>query len=279
MLSSYPKSGNTWFRVFISNLIEERKVPLSINDININIASSREMFDEITGIEASDLTPDEIDNIRPDVYRHIAQNSENTVFMKIHDAYTFLENGSPLIPSEGIKAIYIIRNPLDVAVSYSFHCNCSINKSIKDMGSEDCCFCGTTKKLTSQLRQKLLTWSEHVEGWVDNVEIPVHVIRYEDMKSNPFETFKNATIFAGLSYSDEEVKKAIEFSDFNILNKQEKKMGFNERRAKNELFFREGKTGEWRNHLSKEQANLIIKEHKNLMKRFGYLDDSGNIVY
>jgi len=280
MLSSYPKSGNTWLRIFISNLIADKEEPLSINDIkNDTIASGREMFDEIAGIEASDLNHDEIDNIRPKVYRYIANNSEKTVFMKIHDAYTFLEDGSPLIPSEGIKAIYIIRNPLDVAVSYSFHCSCSIDNAISDMRSKDCCFCGKTNKLMPQLRQKLLTWSEHVESWVDNTEIPVHVVRYEDMKNNPFETFKNAAIFAGLSYDDEKIRKAIEFSSFNRLNEEEKEKGFKERIAKDSLFFREGNIGGWRNHLSEEQVNLIIKEHQKIMKRFGYLDNKGKIVY
>lgn len=280
MLASYPKSGNTWFRMFIANLLEDKDQPVSINESKTDIiASSRETFDEITGFEASDLTADEIDNIRPDVYRYIANNAEETVFMKIHDAYTFLADGSPLIPSEGIKAIYILRNPLDVAVSYSFHCDCDFDEAISDMARKDCCFCGKTDKLAPQLRQKLLTWSEHVESWVDNAEVPVHVIRYEDMKSNPFETFKNAANFAGLFYDDEKIKKAIGFSDFNTLNKEEKKEGFKERIAKDSLFFREGKTGGWRKHLSEEQAKLIVKEHEKIMKRFGYLDDKGDIVY
>jgi len=280
MLSSYPKSGNTWLRIFLTNLITDKEVPASINNIRTQgIAAGREIFDVISGIEASDLTFDEIDNIRPDIYKYIASKSENTMFMKIHDAYTFLENGDPLIPSSHIKAIYIIRNPLDVAVSYSYHCNCSIDKAISDLCNTNCCFYGETGRLNWHLRQKLLTWGEHVESWVDNTEIYVHVVRYEDMKNNPFETFKKATIFAGLSYDDEKVKKAIEFSDFTILHDEEKKNGFNERRTNDSLFFRKGEIGGWRNYLSEEQVSLMIKGHKKNMERFGYLDNKGKFIF
>lgn len=280
MISSYPKSGNTWFRIFLTNLMVDKEMPASINTIKTQgIAAGREIFDVITGIESSDLTFDEIDNVRPDVYKYIASKSENTIFMKIHDAYTFLENGDPLIPSDGIKAIYIIRNPLDVVVSYSYHCNCSIDEAISDLCNKNCCFYGENGKLNWHLKQKLLTWSGHVESWVDNAEMSVHIIRYEDMKNNPFETFKRAAIFSGLSYEDEKIKKAIEFSDFKILNKEEKKNGFKEKIAIDSLFFRKGKIGDWRNYLSEEQVSLIIKEHKIIMKRFGYLDDKENVIY
>lgn len=280
MLSSYPKSGNTWFRIFLTNLIIDNNAPASINNIQTHgIAAGRELFEIFSGIEASDLTFDEIDNIRPDVYKYLANSLNDTMFLKIHDAYTFSENGVPLIPSSGIKAIYIIRNPLDVAISYSYHFNCSIDKAISDMNDKNCCLYGEPEKLNWYLRQKLLTWSQHVESWVDNSEIPIHVIRYEDMKNNSFETFKNAAIFSGFSCDDEKIKKAIEFSDFKILNSEEKKNGFREKSADNSLFFRKGKIGDWRNYLSEEQVNLIIKEHEQVMKRFGYLDDEGNIVY
>jgi hypothetical protein len=210
MLSSYPKSGNTWLRIFLTNLIIDEEVPASINNIRTQgIAAGREIFDVISGINSSDLTSDEIDNIRPDVYKYIARNSKDTMYMKVHDAYTFLDNGDPLIPSNIIKVIYIIRNPLDVVISYSYHCNCSIDKAISDLCDNNCCFNGKTGKLGLNLRQRLLTWSEHVESWVDNSEISVHVIRYEDMKNKPFETFKNAAIFAGLSYDDKKIKKSI----------------------------------------------------------------------
>jgi aryl sulfotransferase len=85
------------------------------------IASSRERFDEATGVEASDLTYAEIDELRPAVYRYLAAEAHRaTMLIKVHDAYTDTPVGEPLFPadiSQGV--IYILRNPLDVAVSFA----------------------------------------------------------------------------------------------------------------------------------------------------------------
>ena len=113
---------------------------------------------------------------------------------------------------------------------------------------------------------------------IDNI-VSFDFLIFTESKSILEIPFKNAAIFAGISYDDEKIKKAIEFSDFNRLNEEEKKKGFKERIAKDSLFFREGNIGGWRNHLSEEQVNLIIKEHQKIMKRFGYLDNKGKIVY
>lgn len=56
-LASYPKSGNTWFRVFLANLRREKSEPVDINQLDTNgIASARELFDKMIGLEGADLT-------------------------------------------------------------------------------------------------------------------------------------------------------------------------------------------------------------------------------
>ena len=122
-LASYPKSGNTWFRIFLTNLLREACAPADINDLKESpYASARAMFDEFTGIEASDLCADEIDRLRPELYRYLADHAEGPFFMKIHDAYTLVADNQPLIPTAASTgALYFIRNPLDVAVSFAHH--------------------------------------------------------------------------------------------------------------------------------------------------------------
>src|SRR5690606_3634079 len=59
-LASYPKSGNTWFRAFLTNLLREDDEPADINDlVGGPIAGSREPFDEAVGYDSGDLTEDE----------------------------------------------------------------------------------------------------------------------------------------------------------------------------------------------------------------------------
>ena len=85
-LASYPKSGNTWFRSFLSNYMSDSDVPVDINRLNVGkIASQRLWIDEVIGFDTSDLTQDEITSLRPDVYRwkHV---DDEVSFHKIHDA-------------------------------------------------------------------------------------------------------------------------------------------------------------------------------------------------
>jgi hypothetical protein len=280
-LASYPKSGNTWFRVFLTNLLRDGDMPVSINELNHTpMASSRSIFDDEIGFEASDLTADEIDRLRPELYTHLTENSEEQLFMKIHDAYTYLEDASPLIPKASTRcALYFIRNPLDVAVSFAHHSGWDCAKSTREMANDCFAFCSKPDRLHSQLRQKLLSWSNHVLSWVDQTPFPVCVIRYEDMKSHPLKTFTKASRFAGLDHSDIQIQKALTFSSFDVMQQQEDAEGFHEKILASGRFFRKGEVGSWRDELKEDQANKIVDDHREVMHRFGYLDEKGKIIY
>jgi aryl sulfotransferase len=279
-LASYPKSGNTWFRAFISNLLNEKSEEIDINQLKTDgIFSSRAIFDSIAGVEASNLTAAEIDRLRPRVYQHLARTAERTLFIKVHDAYTYLEDGTPLMGTVNAKAIYIMRNPLDVAVSFANHASKDLDRIIKNMADESFTFCKNQKSLANQLRQQLLTWGAHVESWAQATEIPVHLVRYEDMKLSPIKTFSDAVLFMGLDCSEEQIKTAIELSDFKKLKAEEKERGFREKPSGVESFFRKGEVGDWRNHLTEAQRDRIIADHEVTMRKFGYLDEEGKVVY
>lgn len=278
-LASYPKSGNTWFRIFLTNLLRDSDEPASINDLESSpIASARGIFDENTGIEASDLTADEIDRLRPELYCHLAATAEEPLYMKIHDAYTEVAPGQPLVPASATsRAIYIIRNPLDVAVSNRHHNGSDYDTAIARMADETATISHKANRLHDQLRQKLLSWSSHVLSWVDTAPFPVCLLRYEDMLSAPLETFAKAVRFIGLEHHEEQIAKAIRFSSFETLQRQEERDDFRERSAVAERFFRKGQSGGWREELTDEQATRIMDDHGAVMRRFGYLDEQGGL--
>ena len=279
-LASYPKSGNTWFRVFLTNLMGEESDPADINDLNnAAIASARAKFDETVGFAASDLTADEIDRLRPEVYEAWARESDEPQFHKIHDAYTRLPDGRPLVSRAATKGvIYLLRNPLDIAVSFAHHSSCAIDQSIKNMGNEKFAFASKPDRLHRQLRQRLLSWTGHAQSWIDEPGLPVHVVRYEDMKDAPLETFSAAARFAGLPDDPKSISKAIRASDIRELKRQEQEKGFKEKSQKAKSFFRSGKSGGWRKDLTDAQVARIISDHREAMRRFGYLDDADNPV-
>jgi hypothetical protein len=274
-LASYPKSGNTWFRAFLTALLNPDTSDIDINNLSLaTIASSRQLFDEMTGISSADLSPDEIDKLRPKVYRQNALESEEVLYHKVHDAWTVLSTGEPLFPADVTKAIlYFIRNPLDVAVSFANHLNTGIDKTIAIMNKPEYAFCHRTDRLHNQLQQKLLTWSGHVKSWVDDSGLPLLVMRYEDMKSNPVETFSKAVSFIRLSFTIKEIETALDRASFARLKQQEEEKGFSEKNAASPSFFRKGVVGDWKNVLTEEQVQRIIGEHYDMMERFGYLSD------
>lgn len=274
-LASYPKSGNTWFRAFLANLLNVQEGPVDINRLGGGpIASARGVLDNATGFESSNLLFNEVDDLRPALYEKISGKAKKTVFMKTHDAYTFLPDGRPLLSVEATKgAIYLVRNPLDVAPSFANHSSSGLDDIIADMNNEKNAFCATPNDLPNQLRQYLLSWSGHVLSWVDAPNIKVHVVRYEDMKRAPLQTFYGAVKFAGIEHTEEEVALAIEKCSFEYLKKQEEEGGFREKAAQCRSFFRLGEVGSWKESLSEKQVNSIIRKHNNVMRRFGYLNE------
>jgi len=280
-LASYPKSGNTWFRVFLTNLLSDSDIPANINDLaDTSISSSRKIFDDYTGLSSSDLTFNEIDSLRPEVYRMQSAESDELLFKKVHDKYYLTEIGEPLFPTEITKGVvYIIRNPLDVLVSFAYHSAKPVEKMIKTLNNSDFAFCSQNDKLQNQLRQNLGSWSNHVKSWTEQKNIPVHVIRYEDMIQNTFESFKNAIHFIGLNRIDSEIQEALRKSDFSILADQERKDGFKEKMIKSKLFFRKGEIGDWRNYLDQKTIEEIISNHNSVMKKYGYIDNNNKPIF
>jgi sulfotransferase family protein len=277
-LASYPKSGNTWFRVFYSNLINEGDGPADINALEKTpIASSTDLFEDVTGLEASELRPAEVERLRPDVYDHHVQLLDHVMYCKTHDAYTFTCTGRPLHSENAtLGAIYFIRNPLDVAVSYAHHSNCALDVAIGWMGDPEHRMAGAGK---TQLPQRLLTWSDHVVSWVDQSGIDPHVMRYEDMHADPMGTFTRAADYAGLPTEPDQVAKALEYSTFDVVKGQEQEAGFFEKAPGATNFFRKGRVGSWRESLTDAHAAQIIEDHRDVMLRFGYLTETGEPVF
>ena len=280
-LASYPKSGNTWFRVFLSNLLYPDEGPVHINKLKeSNMAASREMFEYYSGLPSEDLTHDEIDAFRPDVYRAMARESDDLFFLKVHDAYTCLSDEKLLFPADvSHGVIYFVRNPLDIAVSFAHHSANKPEEMIEILNSREASFCGKIHLLYNQLRQKLGSWSQHVKSWTAQNNIPVHVMRYEDMKADTYQSFSEAVYFLGIDAGVSEIQKAIEYSQFELLEQQEKEEGFHERMIKASSFFRKGSIGEGSQFFSEDIINEIVENHKEVLQRFGYLSNKNQYLY
>lgn len=281
-LASYPKSGNTWLRIFLTNYLRDADSPADINDLDGEpLASARPPLDEALGYDSAELTHDEIDRLRPELYSYMASRSRQPLFCKVHDAYTLLPDGRPLFPAQATRAVlYLVRNPLDVCVSFSYHSGHQDHcRSSERMANEQHCFCDSTRRQEYQLRQRLLSWSSHVRSWIGAAGARTLVLRYEDMQMDTQRTFGAAVRFAGLEFCEQRLRKAIDFSSFTELRRQEQEHGFREKAPCADAFFRQGHVGSWRQVLAEDTVQRLITDHAGMMRRFGYLDAHGAPVF
>ena len=267
-LASYPKSGNTWMRAFLHNLLRNPDTPTDINALgNFCLGEDKAIYYNHFDLRpCTEMTPAEIAALRPKVHHLLTESFPDSVFVKTHN---FLGNdaGVPLVTmDETAGAIYVIRNPLDVLISYSLHYGFTLDEAIEAMSAP---LAGTETNDIS-VRQVFNTWSTHVKSWTQNPSPTLLVVRYEDMHANPLKTFARVASFLGLTPPTKRLKRAISNSSFGVLRKQEETHGFVER-SKHTRFFRAGKVGQWRHALSAEQVAAIVSAHREQMERFNYV--------
>jgi hypothetical protein len=272
-LASFPKSGNTWFRIFLANLAAGENGPADINDLDEGggIASSRQEFEAATLLDSALVSHDDIDRLRPAVHARAAASRRDQRWIKVHDAYTLNADGRPVLGrGAALAAVYLVRDPRDVAVSFAHHTNTTIDAAIELMNAPDGALCRGRGGPAPQLRQKLLGWSGHAASWLDQADTPVHLVRYEDLRADPAGAFVAALQFTRTPATTEEISCAIRHSDFGELQRQEAEKGFAERMSRTAPFFRSGQVGGWRDALSAEQTLRVEAAHAPMMRRLGY---------
>jgi hypothetical protein len=271
-LASYPKSGNTWIRAVLTSYLRGAPHDIDLNDLEGGpIASARHTFDELCGLDSADLTREEIDVYRPAMYEVMAAEREGPFWLKVHDAYRLNARGKPIFPAEVTRgAVYIIRNPLDVVVSWAHHRAISIDASIEALNQHDHDVDSSLSHPSRQLPQRLGSWSQHVRSWVDDSGLPVVVVRYEDMHANPHATFTRVVEAAGMAVDADRLADAIRSAAFSRLQERERAHGFSEAPAHGR-FFRQGQVGSWRACLTPAHVRAIAGAHQSVMARFGYV--------
>lgn len=273
-LASYPKSGNTWVRFVLGHLLGQAKSNGNINELAIRdgISSDRADFDDIVGVNSADLPDDAVERLRPRVYEVMSREARNKLFLKAHDAYTLTPVAEPLFPLQATyRVIHIVRNPLDVAVSWAHHYGVGMDQAVRELCDPDHALSAHPACLNEQLRQRLLNWSGHAASWLA-APLPGVTVRYEDMLAEPFAIFANIARFCGIEATSEAIELAVRASRFDTLKKLEAEGRFRETYYSAARFFRKGRAGDWRETLSREHAALIVAKHRTMMLELGYAD-------
>ena len=268
-LASYPKSGNTWIRLFINAYVTGFPVNMNsafeyvMSDLDARITQSCSVK-SITRMSFMELVM-----LRYAILMNIINFSVvRDVVLKTHNAKVALDDIKLIPPILSRGAIYIVRDPRDVVISAADHMGMSIDDTIKAMNNERWAF-----KNDLGMHHFVSTWSTHVASWVkENENVPVVFIRYEDLVANPRKEFE-AIITHGLGMpkiDEDRMNFALEQTKFKNLQEFEKEKGFNEKSQHAKKFFRSGKVGQWVEKLTSSQVRQIEDDHGEMMEYCKY---------
>ena len=268
-LASYPRSGNTWLRVLLHNYLRNAAEPYDINRLQEHtvIESAARWYQMLDPRPCATLTKEEVAAMRPKVQEMIARSSGDTVIAKTHNALV-VDRGTPMISeAHTAGAIYLLRNPLDVAVSYAVHFGLSLDEAVAAMNRPH----NQSKSNESAFVYEFHgSWSENVESWTGQNSKAIHVVRYEDLQADPRTAFGGIIRFLGLPANADRLERSIRNSAFDVLQIQERNEGFRERSRKSDRFFRAGRSGEGRERLPPALIESLAEHHESQMRRFGY---------
>ena len=289
-LASYPKSGNTWVRTIINQII--------FNDIK----SKTEVFDKLTRIRRY---PSKIDIVGlPQLPNHnvftkeqkkqvidctiknwsvsqdkINQNNKTNI-LKTHNILCKLnldgKSYSFANLSNTIGVIHIVRDPRNIVTSVKNHFSINTEEESVEMLCDNYNWTGF---VNNEIPQLLSSWSNHYNSWKrfpNNyllikyedliTDIRKEIIRIAKYLSNHFEYEFSEKIV-------DEIKKNTSFENFKELETKGKfnENSINEITGEKNTFFNLGPENNWKKILKKESIDKIEKEFNKEMKELGYL--------
>ena len=275
-LASYPKSGNTWLRLFISSI-------LFSSDGNVN-------FDKIKKIDQyprrkffKDLLSNykDINEIKKNwIPSQDLINLDNKIkIIKTHHMNCKVDNYNFTNSDNTLGVIYIVRDPRNVITSIMHHFHKSSYQAAKETMFEEKNLIGI-KKDNDTMPTIIGSWKTNYLSW-KKIKKNFLLIKYENLLSNPKIEFDKVVKYLqnlmSIEIEKNKIEKAINTSSFKNLSELEQKYGFHEsvidkKTGKNKKFFNLGPKNDWKKLLDKETINEIEEKFNIEMKELGYLN-------
>ena len=285
-LASYPKSGNTWLRSFLTSLIYEKDGNSNLK--NLNFIRQYPLRSDFKGFihdfkKINDVTKNwstTQDKINLD---------KKIKFLKTHHISCKINGFNFTNQTNTLGTIYVVRDPRNVVSSIKNHWSKSIKES-REFITDDYKWIGVDwndktpdlsfdNKPDSKFPTLIGSWKTHYNLW-KQTKNNFLLVKYENMLNNPDEEFRKITNFiskfVNKKFDENKIKKAIENNSFNKLKAQEQKDGFEEaifdknlKKTKN--FFHLGPNNDWKKILDEETKSFIEDKFYNEMKELNYL--------
>lgn len=288
-LASYPKSGNTWVRNIVNQIV--------YNDFK----DKENIFDNLSRIRRYPAKKD-IENLpkippngnhtesqKKEVIDHTIKNwklSQEKInkdkkinLFKTHNMLCKINLDNEDYPftdkADSVGVIHIVRDPRNVLTSLKNHYSHDAQEETTNMMLNEFSWIGFKNH---EIPQLISSWKNHYNSWKKFPENNL-LIKYENLIKDPkqeiFRLIEYLSKFFKLNVSMKEVDKIIDNTTFENFSEQESKGKFNEN-AKNTFgeekkFFYLGPKNNWKEQLTKETLIKINSAFEKEMKELGYL--------
>lgn len=274
-IASYPKSGNTWVRSFLTAyyFCKEGKFDVK-NLIYIQDYPNKQFFKkEVKEGEIHKHWEESQKNLR---------DQKKIRFLKTHNSLITAFGKDFTKPQYSLGAIYIIRDPRNVITSVKNHNDFkTYDEALKMMQNDDAVI-SDYSYLNNHAKTNIInSWRINYQSWLNNNSLRRLTIRYEDMLQNPKQTFRDIVIFVNTickfndNFDQDKFNNAIETTSFKKLQALENEGNFLEnvysKHDKRKIkFFNQGPENNWKKNLSDELICKMNNFYKDDLKKFKY---------
>ena len=269
-IASYPRSGNTFSRILLGNYTADGALDLNQLENSLPADTSEFLWADIPDYASQEINAVNHWKHRRQVIANYRRRPASLPFraLKTHTA-NLVAFGAPAFefqPQD--RVLYLVRHPLDVAVSNADYNNQDIDATIDLMCRPGTCV-GTGSLAGIEARG---SWNQHVAGWLATVACPSLLMRYEDLCRDPAGGLRRILDFIGLPVDELRLARAVKRSTFSELQRQEAESGFAEAPAntRSGRFFRQGRSEQWHEAMTREQALRLADQCGETMSQLGY---------
>ncbi|SFR33174.1 Sulfotransferase domain-containing protein [Yoonia tamlensis] len=232
--------------------------------------NSGNFYQPFLPVSAGKLPDAAFASVRPLAHRAIAQAAQSYIFVKTHHLFG-THHGTPTVSlGDSAASVYLVRNPLDVVVSYAAFRNVSYDQAIDWVTTKD----RILPRIPGGSYFISGSWSQNVSTWRAQKQLPCTILRYEDLVTDPASQFRQLFGAWRLKIDSDRFDAAIAATSIGALKAAEAEHGFRERPASAKAFFRSGRTGDGYKELSKSQQERVIDACGSQMQACGYSLDS-----
>lgn len=269
-LTSYPKSGNTWVRILFAlakygDAVDLEKLVGSLTEYS-PWEADRKWFDQVSGKDWSTMNGGTILACRVRAQAALEAAHGADALVKSHNIAASIK-GVALFPAgESHRAVHIVRNPLDVAVSLKHHMGMEEEVVIRIMTNPDM----MARRTKTCAWEKYGSWRAHTESWLNHAPYPTFHMRYEDLVAHKVDVLAKAFAHTGINISADQVQGLLNGTAIADLQAAEDKVGFDEIPSALTNFFRKGGTGAWKEELTAEARKTLLADCQPLMDHFGF---------